>query len=65
LDIDAMISVCTCFYIHEHGNEMPKHDQMSWNHKINHQAKLGSTSQDKVLIGKILKSICKWWWNAI
>ena len=54
-----MISVCTCFYIHEHGNEMPKHDQMSWNHKINHQAKLGSTSQDKVLIGKILKSICK------
>jgi len=50
LGLDAMLRVWTCFYIHDHGNGRSKHD--GWNHKINHQAKLGSTRQDRVLIGK-------------
>jgi len=35
-----MKRVWTCFFMHEHGNEMPKHDQICWNHKITYQTKL-------------------------
>jgi len=33
--------------MHEHGNEMPKHDQIWWTHKITYQTKLDNTFNQK------------------
>jgi len=33
--------------MHEHGNEMLKHDQICWNHKVTYQTKQDNTFSEK------------------